>query len=63
MDPHSTANPHHPHPEPGPPSYLPHANVPQLPPPAAPGDWWGRDPVGWWEVIGGTWRWITNPNA
>ncbi|HEX2206930.1 MAG TPA: hypothetical protein VHG93_04555 [Longimicrobium sp.] len=20
-------------------------------------------PVGWWELIGGTWRWITSPST
>ncbi|HEX6371108.1 MAG TPA: hypothetical protein VF006_19475 [Longimicrobium sp.] len=22
----------------------------------------GPDPVGWWEVIGGAWRWVLYPN-
>lgn len=21
----------------------------------------GPDPTGWWEVIGGAWRWMTDP--
>lgn len=21
----------------------------------------GYNPAGWWEIIGGTWRWITDP--
>lgn len=62
MDPQSMVH-LHPHPGHGPPPHPPHPPMPDLPPNAAPGDLDGRDPVGWWEIIGGTWRWITNPNA
>jgi hypothetical protein len=26
--------------------------------PQMPGD---QNPTGWWEVIGGAWRWVTDP--
>lgn len=21
----------------------------------------GEDPLGWWQLIGGAWRWVTDP--
>jgi hypothetical protein len=47
--------------------FNPHSPFDELPmhthtdkpiPPRAPG---GSEPVGWWELIGGTWRLIVNP--
>ncbi len=64
MDPHSFEN-LHPLPHGGPPphpDHPPHPPMPLLPPHATPYDG-GYDPVGWWDVITGTWRWVTNPSS
>lgn len=37
--------------------------LPNLPNVSAPARAMDGDPIGWWQLIGGAWRWMTNPNA
>ncbi len=38
----------------------PHEVMPGRQPPENPHE--PRDPVGWWDLIGGAWRWVTDPS-
>jgi hypothetical protein len=49
------------------PGHEPHPNspfppLPDLPYVSAPARALDGDPLGWWQLIGGAWRWVTNPN-
>lgn len=49
------------------PEHEPHPNSPFPPLPTLPNvsaparAMGGGDPLGWWQLIGGAWRWVTDP--